>query len=344
MSAFIPIILASGLISFIATPLIRKLAQSINFVDKPAARKVHVSPVPMLGGVAIYIGFVSSMAMGSSQHYQELLGVLVGATIMTAIGLWDDRHALPPVVKILAQVIAAAVLIWSGIQVNVFQNDWLNIVITVFWVVGIINAINFLDNMDGLAAGITMVASGFFFTIAVVEGLGLVATLAAATLGACVGFLYYNFSPATLFMGDAGSMLLGFVLAVLGIKLDFVGRPLTVTWMIPIVILGLPIFDTTLVVISRLRDHRPIYQGGKDHTSHRLVTVLGMEPARAVMTLYMVAATLGLIALMLRDATVLQSRIILGVLIAVFLIGIAWLEFVHRNPRIPPADSAPASK
>lgn len=343
MSAFIPIILASGLISFIATPLIRKLAQSINFVDKPAARKVHVSPVPMLGGVAIYIGFISSMAMGSARHYQELLGVLAGATIMTAIGLWDDRYALPPFAKILAQVSAAALLIWSGVQVSVFQIEWLNIGLTILWVVGIINAINFLDNMDGLAAGITIVASGFFFTIAVVEGLGLVATLAAATLGACIGFLYYNFSPATLFMGDAGSMLLGFVLAVLGIKLNFVGRPLTVTWMIPIVILGLPIFDTTLVVISRLRSGRPIYQGGKDHTSHRLVSVLGMEPARAVMTLYMVAATLGLIALMLRDATVLQSRVILGTLIAIFIIGLVWLEFLQRKQPAPPADSVTSS-
>jgi UDP-GlcNAc:undecaprenyl-phosphate GlcNAc-1-phosphate transferase len=344
MSTFIPIILASGLISFVATPLIRKLAQSINFVDNPAARKVHVSPVPMLGGVAIYLGLVTAMAVSSARLYQEMLGVLGGATLMTAIGLWDDRKGLPPLVKTLGEVAAAGIIIASGIHVTLFQSEILNILLTIFWIVGICNAINFLDNMDGLAAGITMVASGFFLTLAAVEGLGLVATLAAATLGACIGFLYYNFSPATLFMGDAGSLLLGFVLAVLGIKLEFVGRPLNVTWMIPIIILGLPIFDTTLVVISRLRHHKPVYVGGKDHTSHRLVSVVGMEPQRAVMTLYLIAATLGLTALMLRDATTTQAQIILAMLALMFVVALVWLE-VNYDPSkttSPPQPGTPS--
>jgi UDP-GlcNAc:undecaprenyl-phosphate GlcNAc-1-phosphate transferase len=155
-------------------------------------------------------------------------------------------------------------------------------------------------------------------------------------LGAAVGFLYYNFSPATLFMGDAGSLLLGFVLAVLGIKLNFPGRPLNVTWMIPIIILGLPIFDTTLVVISRIRRRKPIYQGGKDHTSHRLVSVAGMVPTRAVMTLYLATATLGLIAMMLRDATVLQGYIILAILVTCFVGALFWLEW-----KFPTAPSTP---
>jgi UDP-GlcNAc:undecaprenyl-phosphate/decaprenyl-phosphate GlcNAc-1-phosphate transferase len=340
MSTFIPIILASGIISFIATPLIRKLAQSINFVDAPESRKLHVSPVPMLGGVAIYIGFVSAMAVSNvGKNYQEILGVLAGATVMTAFGLWDDRRGMHPAVKIMGQVIAALLIIWAGIQVTLFNSQIANIALTIFWIIGICNAINFLDNMDGLAAGIAVVASGFFFTLAVVEELGLVAALAAATLGACVGFLYYNFSPATLFMGDAGSLLLGFVLAVLGMKLNFPGRPLNVTWMIPIVILGLPIFDTTLVVISRIRRRKPIYQGGKDHTSHRLVSVAGMVPARAVMTLYLAAATLGLIALMLRDASILQAYIILALLVISFVAALIWLEW--KFTALPPTPPDP---
>ncbi|MBN1313783.1 MAG: undecaprenyl/decaprenyl-phosphate alpha-N-acetylglucosaminyl 1-phosphate transferase [Anaerolineae bacterium] len=332
MSKFIPIILASGLISFVATPLVGKLAKAINFVDKPEARKVHVTPVPMLGGVAIYAGLIAAVTISNAAPLRELVGVLSGATIMTLFGLFDDRYGMRPIVKMLGQLLAGVILIWSGIQVSLFPWQALNIALTLCWIIGICNAINFLDNMDGLAAGITTVASAFFFILALVEGLGLVASLAAATLGACIGFLYYNFNPASLFMGDAGSMLLGFVLAVLGIKLQFADAPLNVTWMIPVIILGLPIFDTTLVVFSRLRRSKPIYQGGKDHTSHRFVTVFGMTQARSVITLYLIATVLGLIGLMLRDATPLQARLILAVLSAIFGGALVWLEWRFQEP------------
>ena len=327
MSKFIPVILASGLISFIATPLVRKMAQAANFVDSPESRKVHATPVPMLGGVAIYLGLVSAATMSGTQPYHELMGVIGGATVMTLFGLWDDRHGMRPVVKIAGQILAAGILILSGVQVTLFSSQVLNVGLTLFWIIGICNAINFQDNMDGLAAGITTVASGFFFVLALIEGLGLVAALAAATLGACVGFLYYNFNPASLFMGDAGSMLLGFVLAVLGIKLEFVGRQIGITWMIPIILLGLPIFDTTLVVLSRIRRGQPIYQGGTDHTSHRLVAIRGMTHARAVLTMYMATAALGLVALMLRDATLLQARLILAGLVTFFIGALIWMEW-----------------
>jgi UDP-GlcNAc:undecaprenyl-phosphate GlcNAc-1-phosphate transferase len=326
MSKFVPLILASGLISFIATPLVARLARRVNFVDTPQARKVHITPMPMLGGIAIYLGLVAAIAIGGTSSFTELLGVVAGATVMTLFGLWDDRIGLKPLPKLVGQLLAGALLVVSGIQIRLFDQQVFNIALTLFWVVGICNAINFQDNMDGLAAGLSTVASGFFLMLAVVEGLGLVATLAAATLGASVGFLYYNFSPASLFMGDAGSLLLGFVLAVLGIKLQFAGRPLGATWMIPIVILGVPIFDTTLVVLSRLRRRRHIHQGGKDHTSHRLVTAMGMTHARAVLTLYMVAAALGLIAVMLRDATLLQARLLLITLVITFIVSLGWLE------------------
>ncbi len=342
MSQFIPLILASGLISFAMTPLMRKLAQVTNFVANPAPRRVHVQPVPMLGGLAIYVGLVATVAVSGTHPYRELMGVIGGMTVVTLFGLFDDRYELSPPLKLLGQALAAGALIWSGIQIRLFANETLNIGLTLFWIIGISNAINLLDNMDGLAAGISTVASGFFFVLALVEGLGLVASLAAATLGACIGFLYYNFNPASLFMGDAGSMLLGFVLAVLGIKLQFVGRPLGITWMIPIILLGLPIFDTTLVVLSRIRRRKPISQGGKDHTSHRLVAIMGMTQARSVMTLYMVAAVLGLIALMLRDATRLQGQILLATLATIFVVALIWLEFRFKegisSPPAPPTD------
>jgi len=260
--------------------------------------------------------------------------VLGGATIITALGVWDDRYGMSPFIKILGQVIAGGLLIWSGIQVSLFKlPDAANIALTFLWVLGIINAINFLDNMDGLAAGIASVASAFFFIFAIIEGLGLVAALAAATLGAAVAFLYYNFNPASLFMGDAGSMLLGFVLAVLGIKLEFKEVPQVIAWMIPVMILGLPIFDTTLVVLSRIRGGRPIYQGGKDHVSHRLVNILKMTPARSVTTLYLIASALGMLALIIRDSNPLQAYLILSALACLFIFMLIWLEWRFEPDR-----------
>ena len=165
------------------------------------------------------------------------------------------------------------------------------------WIVGIVNALNLMDNMDGLAAGVAAVASGSFLLLAILNGQILVASLGAALLGACLGFLFYNFQPAVTFMGDTGSMLLGFALAVLGIKLTFPTLPLAQSWMVPILVLGLPIFDTTLVLISRQRRGRPWWQGGTDHVSHRLAR-LGLSHRRVVVALYGVTAGLGLIAVL----------------------------------------------
>jgi len=342
MSEFIWIVLASGLISFLVTPLLRRLAFSINFVDNPKGRKLHAAPMPMLGGVAIYIGLMLTVMFSEVPSYTELLGVMGGATVVTLVGLWDDRVELPPWAKLLGQVAAAAILILTGIQVNLFSMQALNIAITILWVLGISNAINLLDNMDGLAAGIAMIASGFFFILAVVQGLGLVAALAAALLGACIGFLYYNFNPASLFMGDAGSLLLGFILAVLGIKLEFTGVSLAVTWMIPIIVLGLPIFDTTLVIVSRLRRGQPVWVGGKDHTSHRLISIMGMTPARAVLSLYLIAAALGLLGLMLVDSTLMQARLSLVGLSVLFIAALIWFE-LRFNPRTDSSTRPPSS-
>ena len=149
MSQFIPIILGSALISFIATPLVRNVAQRLGFLDQPDQRKVHLSPTPLMGGVAIYVGFVAALLMAGKGPIRELLGVVGGATLLLGIGLWDDRHDIQPLIKLAGQALAAGLLIWSGIQATLFthQYQWLNIVITVFWVIGICNAINFQDNI-----------------------------------------------------------------------------------------------------------------------------------------------------------------------------------------------------
>jgi hypothetical protein len=215
--------------------------------------------------------------------------------------------------------------------VQLFEAAPLNWLITLVWIVGITNAVNLMDNMDGLAAGITLVGALAFFGLAALEGQGLVASLAAALAGAAAGFLFYNFAPAVSFMGDAGSLTLGFVLAVIGIKLRFINFPLGATWMAPIVVLGVLIFDTTLVSLSRLRRGRSIFQGGSDHTSHRLAQ-LGMGQARAVLTLYLTAAALGLAAGFITRAPVAAANLAFAALLAAG--GLALVFFERIEPRL----------
>jgi UDP-GlcNAc:undecaprenyl-phosphate GlcNAc-1-phosphate transferase len=184
-----------------------------------------------------------------------------------------------------------------------------NVFLSIFWLAGITNSLNLLDNMDGLSSGIAAVAAGFFFLLAVFNGQFLVATLAAALLGACLGFLYYNFNPAKIFMGDSGSLFLGYALAALGIKLRFENTDI-VTWMVPVVVLGLAIFDTSLVVTSRLRRGlNPFTTPGKDHVSHRLVA-LGWSQREAVLLLYLVCAILGMLAMFLTKASVAEAYLV----------------------------------
>src|SRR5687768_11287579 len=241
------------------TPLVRLAARRLGVLDAPSARKIHANPVPLLGGVAIYVGVVASLLfLGQFTYVQEVAVILAGATLMSMLGVWDDKWGIRPVIKLLGQVAAASLLFFGGVSVQFLRNDWLNYLVTVLWVVMITNALNLMDNMDGLAGGIAAVASVFFFLIATLTNQYLVAPLAAVLVGACVGFLYYNFRPGAIFMGDAGSLFLGFMLAAVGIKLRFPDNYDIVTWMVPVLVLGVPLFDTVLVTLSRIRRGIPI--------------------------------------------------------------------------------------
>jgi len=228
----------------------------------------------------------------------------------------------------VGQPLAALILIASGVRVSFLHHPLLNALVTVFWVVGITSALNLLDNMDGLSAGVATVAAAFFLLLAAMNGQYLVGSLAAALLGACLGFLFYNFNPASIFMGDSGSLFIGFILAAVGIKLRFPGRMDVVTWMIPVVILGVPIFDTTLVVVSRLRRGlNPITHPGKDHLSHRLVA-MGWTQREAVMAIYLICGGLGLVALFLTQASVVEGYAVAAALALLGLFGLWKLEQV----------------
>jgi UDP-GlcNAc:undecaprenyl-phosphate GlcNAc-1-phosphate transferase len=313
-----------------ATPIIRRLANRLGFVDRPDARRLHRMPVPLLGGIAIYVGFIVALVIfGEGWVVSQAIGVLIGATLVSFLGIWDDRWGMRPIMKLFGQALATGIIVASGVQVSFLPNQALNLFVTFLWVLGITNALNLLDNMDGLSGGVGALAAAFFLLLAAWNGQYLVASLAAALMGVCIGFLVYNFNPASIFMGDAGSMFLGFVLAVVGIKLRFPGRPNVITWMIPVVVLGLPVFDTTLVVFSRLRRGiNPLTNPGRDHASHRLVS-LGLSQRQAVVLLYGVCCALGLVGLLIMRSG-LREAYLLGIMVLVA--GLASLFALERVP------------
>jgi UDP-GlcNAc:undecaprenyl-phosphate GlcNAc-1-phosphate transferase len=339
MAQYLLILLSAFVLAVGATPLVRRLAIRLGVVDRPAARKIHTRTTPLLGGVAIYLAFIVTLAiLGDRFYIQQVIGILLGATLCSFMGLWDDRLGLGALVKLAGQIAASLILIASGVQVKILPYEILNFGVTVFWMVGITNALNLLDNMDGLSGGVGMTAALFFLLLAVMSGQYLVGALAAALVGACLGFLFYNFNPASIFMGDTGSLFLGFMLAAVGIKLRFPDNVHFVTWMVPVMVLGLPIFDTTLVVISRLRRGlNPLTAAGKDHVSHRLVK-MGFTQREAVLILYLVCAILGIIAMFLTQASILEGYIVGAITLAV------GVYFLWKLEQVGPLSSTPSAQ
>ncbi|MEX0833629.1 MAG: MraY family glycosyltransferase [Actinomycetota bacterium] len=283
------------------TPLASKLAHRLGILDHPQEHKFHNNVTPYLGGLAVAAGLLMVGAITASSS-GELLTIVVGGLALMIVGLEDDRRAVGPVLKILVEVAAGVSLWMAGVRAGFFDIYALDLAVTVLWVVAVTNAANLLDHMDGLLSGTAAIAALAFFAIAVSQGLILVASLALALAGASFGFLRHNFPPARIFLGDAGSLMIGFLLAALALKLDLVGESGFVRGMIPVLILGVPLFDTLLVIVARLRDGRPIYRGGTDHSSHRLVAA-GMSGRDVALGVYAVQLVLSVIALLLLYAT-----------------------------------------
>ncbi len=324
------LIFASALVLAIGgTPIARRIALRLGVIDQPNARKIHINPIPLLGGVAIYGSFIAALLLfGNRYRLNELVSILVGASLMSFLGVWDDRRSLHPLLKLLGQFLAASILVLTGVRIGTFPWEALNIALTLAWVVVITNSLNLLDNMDGLSGGIGAAAAVFFLLLAAMNNQYLVGALSAALVGACLGFLVYNFNPASIFMGDAGSLFLGFILAAVAIKLRFPEGIQIVTWMVPVLILGLPLFDTALVIISRLRrGFNPLTTPGKDHTSHRLVA-MGYTRREAVLICYLICAGLGVVALFITQANILEGYIVGSISALVGLAGLWRLEQV----------------
>jgi UDP-GlcNAc:undecaprenyl-phosphate/decaprenyl-phosphate GlcNAc-1-phosphate transferase len=325
--ALVVFVVALG-ITAVSIPWVRRLAINLGFVDAPAQRKLHSTPIPLMGGVAIFGGAMVALLLFSNGLARSVTGVGLALSLVALVGLIDDRRSLPAWAKLGGQFVAFLILVYFGIHVRLPLPDLVNYALTFLWVAGISNAINFLDNMDGLSAGVSAVAASFMLLLGLQNNQYLVSALAAAVLGSCLGFLRYNFKPAQIFMGDAGSLFLGFSLAILGLQLRFPANSNFVTWMVPVFILGLPIFDTTLVVISRLRRGVSPNTAGKDHTSHRLVNK-GYGQREAVLILYLVTGAFGMVGLFITEATVTQGYVMAGVTAVLALWAIYRLDNVR---------------
>ncbi|MCB8929358.1 MAG: undecaprenyl/decaprenyl-phosphate alpha-N-acetylglucosaminyl 1-phosphate transferase [Ardenticatenaceae bacterium] len=314
MHIVIAIFLMALSVTALSIPWVRRLAIRTGFVDAPASRKMHSTPMPLMGGVAIFGGAVLAVITFFPDFPNTVAGTLLSLAVVTLVGLLDDRFGLPAWVKLGGQFVGFLILAFFDIRVKLPLPEVVNYAITFVWLAGISNAINFLDNMDGLSAGVSGVAAAFITLLGLQNDQFLVSGLAAAVLGACLGFLRFNFKPAQIFMGDAGALFLGFLLALLGLQLRFPANSNFVTWMVPIFILGLPIFDTTLVVVSRIRRGVSPNTPGKDHLSHRLVQ-RGFSQREAVLMLYLLTGAGGMIAVFITQATVLEGYLIFATLL-----------------------------
>ena len=310
---FIPVMIVGFGAALCLTPLTRQIAMRLGVTAAPNRRGIHSRHVPLMGGAAIYFAFVLSVLLFSPPDYLVELGAIVaGATLLALVGYLDDRRHLSPRIRLVVMTVAAAVAALSGVQIDLFGSALIDIPLTLFWIVALINAINWIDNMDGLAAGTAAITSGFFLLLALSQGQILVSMLAAAIFGSAVGFLIYNFNPSSTFMGDMGAYTLGFVLAILAIKLKFAAQPLNVTWMVPVFVLALPIVDINLAIVTRLLERRPLMLAARDHVSHRLLR-LGLTQRQTLALLYILSVIYGLVALSISQAAREQALAIGGV-------------------------------
>lgn len=298
--------------ALLLTPLAIKLAIKFGVVDRPHARRVHTRTTPRWGGLAMFGAFIiTTLALAPMRYYllrenmlnERVIGILLGGTLMTAVGALDDKYNVPAKLKLLGQIVAATVAVLPFhlrlmVAFNVDIPIWPAVVLTVIWIVAITNTVNLIDGLDGLAAGICAIAAATFVIIAVfMKGTTGEAMLAAMVVGVCLGFLHYNFYPAKVFMGDAGSHFLGFTIAVLSVLQNW--KVATgVAFAVPILILAVPIFDTAFAVLRRLHRGQPIFSPDKDHIHHRLLN-LGLNQRSVVLVIYLLTALGCMLALLL---------------------------------------------
>lgn len=330
----------AGLIAFSATPIARKLAFKFGAIDIPKDdRRAHKKPIARLGGIAIVVGFIvaiifylttakTSVIGDKSNLYY--LGFFGGILLIVALGIIDDIKHLSAKYKLIIQIVASLLVVLLGdVRVITVTNPfvesgmtdlslWLSYTVSIIWIIGITNAINLLDGLDGLAAGVVSIASLSLFFISIINNDAYSAIMTAAIAGACLGFLPYNFNPAKIFMGDTGSLFLGFSLAIISIQ-GTLKSYAAISIIIPLIVLGLPLFDTISTIVRRMIRKKSIMEADRGHIHHRLVD-MGLSHRQTVIVLYTASAALGLCGIVLADKG-LVSALILVIAVAIFIVG-----------------------
>ncbi len=331
-------------VTYLLTPLVRRAAVRLGLTDKPGTRKVHAMAIPRLGGVALVGGFAAAMAVQLvgerfagwapvlMRGGMPLWGTFAGMLVIFAVGLVDDIRGMRPVVKLLGQVAAAALPIAAGLRVEYIGNPFqgglqqlglLGIPVTLLWIVGFANVINLIDGLDGLAAGISGIAAISFLVLAVEMNELVAAALAAALIGACVGFLRYNFHPASIFMGDSGAMFLGFALATMSLH-GVMKSVAAITLVVPLLVIGVPVFDTFSAIIRRARSGRPIQEADDGHIHHRLLH-RGFNQRQTVLFIYIWSAALAVGGYAMRFVPTLYKLLVFVVLAVLSGFMAKWL-------------------
>ena len=329
--------MAAMLISLLLVPSIAKLAVRIGAIDKPNARKVHTKIMPRMGGLAIYISFFIVLFLTHTVT-KELLGLFLGGTVLVFVGIVDDIKDLPAKVKLVGQIIAACIVVAFGVRVdfmtNIFHGEtvflsFFSIPVTIVWIVGIINAVNLIDGLDGLAAGISVIAATTMAIVGYASGQMDMAAMAMILIGATLGFLRYNFHPAKIFMGDTGSMFLGYnlaVFAVLGVAKSFTMLSLVT----PILVLAIPILDTLFAIIRRKMNHKPIFKPDKHHLHHCLLSY-GFSHRDTVLIIYAVSAVLALCGLIMTYLNSTQGICLLVVISIMIIYGAVKIGVIGKK-------------
>jgi UDP-GlcNAc:undecaprenyl-phosphate GlcNAc-1-phosphate transferase len=316
-----------------------KLANQIGLVDLPnsAPHKKHRSPTPIAGGIALYGSLLLTAFWSGIYRDPSVMGIYLASLPVFIFGLWDDFKEISPLLKLLGQSIAVVILISFGVSIKVFEspdflfsfpgdiNVYLDWLLTLLWIIGITNAFNFVDSMDGLAVGLAGMATTFFILVTLDAGQLLLSQQSALLLGACIGLFIFNSPPAKLFLGDSGAQTLGIFLGAIAIAYRPEGAFQSSSWVVPIMLLGVPLFDMVLVVISRLRRRKPVYSAARDHTYHRLVA-LGWTSGKAVLGMQIVSLLLGCLAFVVLTRPPLIANGIFIVIVILAVIALVYLD------------------
>ena len=318
-------------VSFLMCPLVKSFAYKIGAIDVPKDnRRMHKKPVPRLGGLAIFMGFMVSILLFASIDH-EMQGILLGAVIIVVLGVVDDMTPLRAYFKFFVQIVAALVAVFHGVVIETLSNPnifsqspywnlgWIAIPVTVLWIVGITNAVNLIDGLDGLACGVSTISALTMLVIALLVSESGVAVIMASLVGACLGFMPYNRNPAKMFMGDTGSTFLGYILATISIQGLFKYYAI-VSFAVPFLILGLPMFDTLFAIIRRLAHGQNPMAPDRGHIHHRLID-MGLNQKQAVAALYVVSSILGLSAVVLTASGAVKAMLLMMTLIIVAYIA-----------------------